>query len=60
MVYVLVNYFHFVDETRLTLNYMVSSLLYEESLSFPIEVVSIEVGYLITSICFEVNLLILF
>jgi hypothetical protein len=50
-----VNYFHLMDESRLTLNYMVSSLLYEDTLSFPIELVSVEVAYLIASIVFEVN-----
>ena len=45
-----------MDETRLTLNYMLSSLIYEETLSFPIELVCVEVGYLLASIAFEVSL----
>ena len=54
-VFILANYFHLIDETRLTLNYMVSSLLYEEALSFPIELVCLEFGYLVASIAFEVD-----
>ena len=55
IVFVLANYLHLIDETRLTLNYMVSSLLYEETLSFPIELICVEFGYLIASIAFEVG-----
>lgn len=56
IVFFLANYLHLIDETRLTLNYMISSLLYEEALSFPIELVCVEFAYLIASIAFEVNL----
>jgi hypothetical protein len=35
---------------------MISSLLYEEALAFPIELVCIEFGYLIASIAFEVSI----
>ncbi len=58
IVFFLSNYLHLIDETHLTLNYMVSSLLYEEALSFPIELVCVELGYLIISIAFEVNIFI--
>jgi uncharacterized RDD family membrane protein YckC len=53
IVFFLANYLHLIDETRLTLNYMISSLLYEEALSFPIELVCVEFVYLIASIAFE-------
>jgi hypothetical protein len=37
---------------------MISSLLYEEALSFPIELVCVEFVYLIASIAFEVKIFI--
>ncbi len=37
---------------------MISSLLYEEALSFPMELICVEVGYLIASIAFEVKFII--
>ena len=52
---VLVNYFHLIDETRLTVNYMISSLLYDETLSFPMELLGVELVYLLASIAFEVS-----
>jgi len=55
MVFVLSNYFHLIDQTRLTMHYMVSSLLYEETLSFPLELICVEFGYLIACIAFEVD-----
>ena len=55
IVFLLANYLHVIDETRLTINYMISSLLYEETLSFPIELICIEIGYLLISIAFEVD-----
>ncbi len=58
IVFFLANYLHLIDETRLTLNYMISSLLYEEALSFPIELVCVEFVYLIASIAFEVKIFI--
>ncbi|UJR08663.1 hypothetical protein I4U23_012921 [Adineta vaga] len=53
LIYFLSNYLHLIDETRLTVNYMLSSLLYEDTLSFPLELICIEFGYLIACIAFE-------
>jgi len=53
IVFLIANYLHWIDENRLTLNYMISSLLYEEALSFPIELICVELGYLVASIAFE-------
>ena len=54
-VFVLANYFHLIDETRLTVNYMISSILYDETLSFPMELLCVELVYLLASIAFEVR-----
>jgi len=53
IVFLIANYLHLIDESRLTLTYMISSLLYEETLSFPVELICVELGYLIASIAFE-------
>jgi len=53
IVFLLSNYFDIVDESRLTLTYMISNLLYDETFSFPIELMCVEFGYLIASIAFE-------
>ncbi|CAF2446860.1 unnamed protein product [Rotaria sp. Silwood2] len=53
IVFFLSNYFDIIDESRLTLTYMISNLLYDETFSFPIELICIELGYLIASIAFE-------
>ncbi|CAF0802276.1 unnamed protein product [Rotaria sordida] len=53
IVFFLANYFDIIDESRLTLTYMISNLLYDETFSFPMELICIEFGYLITSIAFE-------
>ncbi|UJR37540.1 hypothetical protein I4U23_030242 [Adineta vaga] len=46
-------YFDVIDESRLTLSYIISNLLYDETFSFPIELICIEFTYIITSITFE-------
>jgi len=53
IVFFLSNYFNIIDESRLTLAYMISNFLYDETFSFPIELICIEFGYLIASIAFE-------
>ncbi|CAF3082549.1 unnamed protein product [Rotaria socialis] len=53
IVFFLANYFDIIDESRLTLTYMISNILYDETFSFPLELLCIELGYLITSIAFE-------
>ncbi|CAF0810085.1 unnamed protein product [Didymodactylos carnosus] len=52
-VVLLANTFHLIDENRLTLSYFVSSLLYEDTLSIPFELIFLEIGYALTSIAFE-------
>jgi len=56
ILFFLSNQFNLIDENRLTLTYMISNLLYEESFSFPIELLCIELIYLVASIGFEVCL----
>ncbi|CAF1154480.1 unnamed protein product [Rotaria sordida] len=53
IIFILSNYLHLIDASRLTLNYMISSLIYDETLSFPIELICVELAYLIGSIAFE-------
>ncbi|CAF1000699.1 unnamed protein product [Rotaria sp. Silwood1] len=53
IIFILANYFHLFDASRLTLNYMISSLIYDETLSFPLELICVELAYLIGSIAFE-------
>ncbi|CAF3961968.1 unnamed protein product [Adineta steineri] len=53
MIFVLANYLHLIDETHLSLSYMVSSILYEDSLSFPLELLCVELAYLVICIAFE-------
>ncbi|CAF0726538.1 unnamed protein product [Didymodactylos carnosus] len=53
VVTIIANAFHLIDENRLTLSYMVSSLLYDDTLSIPFELIFLEIGYAITSIAFE-------
>ncbi|CAF1055657.1 unnamed protein product [Adineta ricciae] len=53
LIYLLSTHLHLIDETRLTVNYMLSSLLYEDTLSFPLELILVEFGYLIACIAFE-------
>ncbi len=48
------NYFNIIDESRLTLSYMVSNFLYDETFAFPMELLGVELAYLIASIAFEV------
>ena len=55
VVFFLSNYFDIIDESRLTLTYMISNFLYDETFSFPIELIIVELGYLIASIAFEVS-----
>lgn len=54
IVFSLSSYFDLIDENRSTLTHMISSILYDETFSFPIELICIELGYLIASIAFEV------
>lgn len=54
-VFMLSHYFDFIDENRLTVTHMISSMLYDESFSFPLELLCIELGYLIASVAFEVR-----
>ncbi len=53
IVFLLSNYFDIIDESRLTLTYMISNFLYDETFSFPIELICIEFAYLLASIAFE-------
>lgn len=55
IVFSLSNYFDLIDENRVTMTHMISSILYEETFSFPIELICIELGYLMASIAFEVS-----
>ena len=58
VVFFLSHYLNLIDENRLALKHMISSLLYEETFVFPVEFVCVELTYLIISIAFEVRLLI--
>jgi len=53
IVFTLSHYFDFIDENRLTVTHMISSILYDESFTFPIELICIELGYLVASVAFE-------
>lgn len=53
IVFFLSNQFNLIDENRLTLTYMISNLLYDETFSFPMELLCIELIYLVASIGFE-------
>ena len=55
IVFFLSHYLHVIDENRLALRHMISSLLYEETFVFPVEFVCVELSYLIISIAFEVR-----
>ena len=48
------HYFDIIDQSRLTLTHIISNLLYEETFSFPIELICVEFGYVLASITFEV------
>jgi len=54
IIFFLSRYFDIIDESRLTLTYIISNLLYDETFAFPIELICVEFGYVIASITFEV------
>jgi hypothetical protein len=56
IIFFLSRYFDIIDESRLTLTYIISNLLYDETFAFPIELICVEFGYVIASITFEVRL----
>ncbi|CAF4302470.1 unnamed protein product [Rotaria socialis] len=47
------NYLHLLDPNRLTLNSLISNLIYDEAVVFPTELFCIEIIYLIISVIFE-------
>ncbi|CAF0783041.1 unnamed protein product [Adineta steineri] len=53
VIFILSSYFDIIDESRLTLTYIISNLLYDETFSFPIELICIEFTYIVASIGFE-------
>ncbi|CAF3097973.1 unnamed protein product [Rotaria sp. Silwood2] len=48
IIFVLSNYLHLIDSSRLTLSYMISSLIYDETLSFPVELICVELSFCLT------------
>ncbi|CAF1119133.1 unnamed protein product [Adineta ricciae] len=53
VIFLLSTYFDIIDESRLTLTYIISNLLYDEAFSFPMELICIEFTYIVASITFE-------